>query len=290
MQPIEINHVLAAVDFSDWTSPVLRTAAELAGRYDAAVTAVYAETFLPPPYFTERGMDRIQDLLQTQKEEARRHLEETVRKEVGGPIPVETRLLEAAPADGILTAAEETKAGLIVLGTHGRSGWNRLLMGSVAENVVRRSTAPVLKVRGPGEEDAGCSLPFRNILCPVNYSDLSRESLRYAVDLARRFGAGLTVMTSLEKDAPETEGTAREQEQNLCDWIPGSVQAHCKLKPVVRRGDAVEQILETSREEGIDLIVIGAQHRPLLETTIFGTTSIRVMRHAACPVLTVVRH
>jgi nucleotide-binding universal stress UspA family protein len=286
MQPVDIKRVLAGVDFSDWTGPVLKTAAEVAGRYGAKLTAVYAETFLPPPYFTHRGMDQIAGVLEIQKDEARRYLVDTVHKEIGGQAALETLLLEATPVEGILMAAEEKGAGLIALGTHGRSGLNRLLLGSVAERVVRGAKVPVLTVRGGAA--AACRMPFRKILCPVNYTEVARDSLRYAADLARRFGAELTVMTSLEGGA---DGAGeREQERRLCDWIPEEVQAHCTLRPVVRRGDAAEQVLRMAKEEGSDLVVIGAQHRPLLETTIFGTTSVRVMRHAACPVLTVVRH
>jgi nucleotide-binding universal stress UspA family protein len=118
---------------------------------------------------------------------------------------------------------------------------------------------------------------------------VARESMRYAVDLARRFEAELVLVTSLE-DREDSPGAVREHERRLCDWVPAHVRTHCTMKPVVRKGDAAEQILRTAGETESDLIVIGAQHRPLLEATIFGTTSIRVMRHAACPVLTVPRH
>ena len=290
MQPIEMKRVLAAVDFSDWTRPVLQTAGEVARRYGAKLTVGYAETFLPPPYFTERGIGKMMDVLEEQRHEARRYLADTVRKEMSSQMAAETLLLEATPAEGILMAAEEREAGLIVIGTHGRGGLNRLLLGSVAEKVVRGAKVPVLTVRGLEEDTTGCRLPFRKILCPVNYAEVAVESLRYAADLAQRFESELTVITILEGDASESEGVLREQEQKLCEWIPEDVLAGCTLKPVVRRGDAAEQIIRTAREEEHDLIVIGAQHRPLLETTIFGTTSIRVMRHAACPVFTVVRH
>jgi nucleotide-binding universal stress UspA family protein len=97
-------------------------------------------------------------------------------------------------------------------------------------------------------------------------------------------------MTSLEEGTGDPGGTMQEHERKLCDWVPEGVRTHCRLKPVVRKGDAAEQILRTAGETDSDLIVIGAQYRPLLEATIFGTTSIRVMRHATCPVLTVPRH
>ena len=74
MKPIEMKRILAGIDFSDWTSPVLQTAAVMAQSFSARLTVVHAETFLPPPYFTRRGMDQIVDMLEVHRDEARRHL------------------------------------------------------------------------------------------------------------------------------------------------------------------------------------------------------------------------
>ena len=291
MENVQIERVLAAVDFSDWTDPVLKTAAELAHRYDASLTVVYAEMFLPPPYFTERGIERIADFLETQRQAAQEHLQEVVEQTLGKEgIEVETRLVEASPTEGILRAAEPLGADMIVMGTHGRSGLNRLLLGSVAEKVMRQARVPVLTVRGVGEEGSHCEVPFRKILCPVNYTPVAQEALHWAADLARRSGAELVLMTSLEEEEAGSEEVIHEHEQRLCAGVPEGVQAHCSIRPAVRRGNAAEQILGMAVEEECDLIVIGAQHRPLLEATIIGTTSVRVMRHAPCPVLTVSRH
>lgn len=287
MPDLELSRIVAGVDFSDWTTAVLATASEVAQAFRAGLTVVYAERFEPPPYFTDRGVPELMDALASQKRAARESLDKAVKRDVDGSVNVETRLVETTAASGLLDATEESGAGLVVVGTHGRSGLNRLLLGSVAENVLRRSRVPVLTVRGTHDEAAGCRLPFRRILCPVNYTEVARESLRVAATFAKRFEAELAVITSIEED---TEQAALDrQEAQLCEWVPEEVHAQCTLTPLVRKGQAAEQILTASREGGHDLIVIGAQHKPLLETTIFGTTSIRVMRHATCPVLSVPR-
>ena len=287
MQGVEIKQILAAIDFSDWTQPVLQSAAEMARRYGARLTVAYAEMFLPPPYFTERGMQQIVDSLEKQRQAARQYLEETVESELGEGISAEVRLVEASPTEGILRTAELVGADLIVMGTHGHSGLNRLLLGSVAEKVLRSSAVPVLTIRGAGDESAPCKLPFQKILCPVNYTPVAREALAYAADVARRSQAELLVMTSLEEGGSDEE--VLEHQEKLCADVPGDVQTHCTVSPVVRHGHAAEQILKTAEEEECDLIVIGAQDKPLLETFTIGTTSVRVMRHATCPVLTVNR-
>lgn len=278
MEKVEIKSALTAVDFSEWTGPVLRAAAELARLYRASLTAVYAEQFLPPPYFTEGDVKALADLLDLQRRTARQHLEELVRQEIA--YPVHARLVEAYPTEAILRTTEEIEAGVLILGTHGRSGLNRLLMGSVAEKVVRHAQVPVLVVKREAP------LAFQRLLCPVNYTPVAMEALRHAADLASRAGAELVVMSVEES---EDQGIRRDHEAQLRALIPQPLQDYCRLRPVVRRGEAAEQILQLAAEEHSDLIVIGAQHRPLLEATIIGTTSVRVMRHAPCSVLTVVR-
>ncbi|MFH1570601.1 MAG: universal stress protein, partial [Gemmatimonadota bacterium] len=197
----------------------------------------------------------------------------------------ETQLVEAAPADGILRAARDGAADLVVMGTHGRTGLNRLLLGSVAERVVRESAVPVLTVRHDAGGGPEVRLPFRRILCPVNDTEVARLALRHAAAVAGRYGAELTLLACVEsrQDGPDPEALLAELAR---DHAAGAYE----VKTALRRGHAAEQVLQAAADDNSDLIVIGAQHRPLMETTIFGTTSVRVLRHAARPVLTVIRH
>ena len=82
MKVIKMKRVLAGIDFSDWTSPVLQTAVEIARIYEARLTVVYAEMFLPPPYFTQGAIEQIADFLDKQKEAARDYLQETMQRPV----------------------------------------------------------------------------------------------------------------------------------------------------------------------------------------------------------------
>jgi nucleotide-binding universal stress UspA family protein len=276
MQSPEIKHVLAAIDFSEWTSPVLRSAAHLADQYSASLSALYSEPFLPPPYFTEGELGSISAFLEAQRRAAGQHLEGVVREVLGGR-QVRTLLEDQLPVEGILHAARSQQAGLIALGTHGRSGLNRLLLGSVAEKVLRQSPVPVLTVR------PHTAPPFRRLLCPVNHTPVALEALGYAADLASRSGAELVLL-----HVDEGAGPAPDPD-SLCALVPRDLRPRCSPRAALRRGEAAEQILRAAAEEHSDLIVLGAQHRPLLETTILGTTSVRVMRHAPAAVLAVVR-
>jgi len=281
-----VKQILAGIDFSDWTPGVLKMAAALARGYNAQLTVIYVESFLPPPYFTHGDLPHIQESLILQRKSAERVLRETVQQVLGDAVQDNVRLVDGLPADGILQTAEHLPADIIVMGTHGRSGMDRLLMGSVAEKVLRRARVPVCTVRGPDEKaEAAVRLPVRKILCPVNFTGLAQTALVQAVDLAQRLNASLIVMASLEAG---DQGDLASLEGRLCDWVPQQVS--CQFSPLVRSGNAAEQILKMARAENIDLIVLGAQHKPFLEATILGTTTIRVMRHARCPVLTVLQH
>ncbi len=287
MEPMRIERIVAAVDFSAWTPAVLGAAEWLARAYSAAVTAIHAEMFLPPPYFTERGTQAMRDVLAAQKDAAREYLRDTTQRYLGAGVTMETRVVEASPVTGVLGTASDIGAGMIVLGTHGRSGLNRLLLGSVAENILRQSRIPVLSVRQQAWGVPGRPAVTR-ILCPVNYTPVAMAALDCAADLARRVGAELVVVTAPDEGVDGGPALPSRADE-VCAALPTDVQQHCAFRAVVRHGAAAEQIVQAAVDEACDLVVIGAQHRRLLEATTLGTTSVRVMRHAPVPVLAVTR-
>jgi nucleotide-binding universal stress UspA family protein len=177
---------------------------------------------------------------------------------------------------------------LIVMGTHGRSGISRVMLGSVTERVMRETSRPVLTVR----QKKGSAAPpvpasIKNLLCPVNFNEVSRQVILQAAAVAECFGAVLTVLHIIE---PHLSQTVVEAEAGrLSNWIPSQLRQACELKEVVLKGNPAEQILSTASSSGSDMIVLGAQHKRFFDSTVLGTTTVRVMRHAPCPVLTVVQ-
>ena len=144
MRSIEMKRILAAVDFSDWTAPVLQMAVELAGKYGGKVTVAYADRFLPPPYFTERAIPQVNEALEAQREGARKYLDLTAEKEIQGRVPFDTSLIESAPAPGIVTAAENAQADLIVMGDSIRSLLFRHILGDVMYDTILNADRPLL--------------------------------------------------------------------------------------------------------------------------------------------------
>jgi nucleotide-binding universal stress UspA family protein len=181
------------------------------------------------------------------------------------------------PVDGVLRAAREAKVDLIVMGTHGRSGVNRLMLGSVAERVLRESEVPVLTVRG---STAAAMTPPKTILCPVNDTPAARAALSMAAHLAHCFDGNILALHVKESHPGQGSGGLRA-------WVPDEMRSRCDIKELTREGDAAEEIVSLARETPCDLLVIGARHRRFFDSTVLGSTTARVVRHAPCPVLTV---
>ena len=280
MPSTPFRNVLVPLDFSPLSGHALRYAAALARCSDAQLTAMFANTFSPPPYFTK---DRIGELRQQFRDsfaEAGRSLREFVDGVLGADGPTAAiQVVEGLPADAILLQAANSSADLIVIGTHGRSGVNRLMLGSVAEHVLRRSEIPVLTVRD-GADGSGAPEEFRKILCPVNDTPLARRALGLAAELAGCLGATLEVLYVKE---PGSSGRAPD----LCAWLPNQDRGKCRVEETTREGDAAAEIVMAA--EARDLVVIGARHRAFSDSTVMGATTVRVVRHAPCPVLTVMQ-
>ena len=144
--------ILVPVDFSPYASYALRTAAELARRFNGSLTILHVHDALPLAF-----PDDLQPISKEQQAQLRARIDKelaalSVRAGTAGASGVETLVAEASPAEEIAHCAERGGFGLIVIGTHGRRGFQRLLLGSVAERVVRLAPCPVLTVRAPEEE------------------------------------------------------------------------------------------------------------------------------------------
>jgi nucleotide-binding universal stress UspA family protein len=276
---MELRQILCPADFSNLSADALRYASMLARCGRARLVVAYAESFSPPPYFTEGQLGE----LERQTRDAFRGAESALRRFVDAELDAEAasatevRIVEAMPVDGILRLTRDIKADLIVMGTHGRSGMNRLMLGSVAERLLRESEVPVLTVRG---DTAAAMTPPKTILCPVNNTPAAREALSMAAHLASCLGGNVVALHVKEDHAGQGIG-------DLCAWVPDDVRSHCTIKELTRDGDAAEEIVSLAKETPCDLLVIGARHRRFFDSTVLGSTTARVVRHAPCPVLTV---
>lgn len=190
---------------------------------------------------------------------------------------------------------------LIIVGTHGRTGLGKLVLGSVAEDILRHAQCPVLTVgpeihgraRLPGfagskREIAPVELELRQIVCAINLTPASAEVAPVAVALAKEFDAQLTLMHVIEEySRPEDRpGPIENGIRQLQALVPTELTLAYTPETVVEFGAAWERIVKTADDRGADLIVLGA-HPSEGTSHVPWSTVHRVVAHANCPVLTV---
>lgn len=284
MNSFGITNVLAAVDLSDSDIPALRYARLIADRFSAKLTVMYSDPIVYPVDF----IGPVQTVLITATPEHLAKLRASV-EEHAGPLMAgreyDIHVTVGPPIPAILLAANEREADLIVVGTHLRHGWRRALLGSVSEGVVHGSRYPVLTVAAHDRIGAG-PYAVTNVLCPVNFTDVARDSLRAAARAADAFGAHLVIVHVIEPD--EVTDVAADEEK-VRHWIAPELQGICSYRQLVLRGGPAERVLDCADDVEADLIVVGAQHKLFRNATVIGTTSERIIRFAPCPVLVVPR-
>jgi nucleotide-binding universal stress UspA family protein len=295
---IRIAHVLCPVDFSEISQHAHDHAAAIAGWYEARLTLLYVFANLPtldlPPLVLD---DADRKRLMTDL----RRMAAAVPRDV----PVEIRIQEAGYVhEEILAQLDATHADLLVLGTHGRSGFQRLFLGSVTEKVIRKATCPTLVVppRAP-DVPADAPIRFRRMLCAVDFSESSLAALAYAINMAEEADAQLTLLHVVELppvllEEPTVpaldlsrarEAAAADARRRLHELIPEPARTYCTVDTAVVEGRAYREILRQATERQSDLIVMGVQGRSALDLLVFGSTTHRGIRGSACPVLIVRR-
>jgi nucleotide-binding universal stress UspA family protein len=309
---IEIQRILCPIDFSDYSRHALDHAVAIARRYESTITVLYVFPTIPVAAYAP-GMPGFDPIVLTPplRHQLLVDMKGFIETESAPGVPVEPVIREGDPVGEILGQSTEMKADLLVMGTHGRSGFERLLLGSVTEKMLRKASCPVLTVprRHPDAVPATPVL-FKQILCPVDFSSCSLEALKYAMSLAQETDAHLTVlhvigdeldvtpdaygaiiMNDLESLADFRRRHEDDARKRLKEAVPESVAEYCSVETRVLRGiKPSREILRIAAEQRTDLIVIGVQGRGAANLMFFGSTTNHVVREAACPVLTVRQH
>jgi nucleotide-binding universal stress UspA family protein len=216
-------------------------------------------------------------------------------------VPIEPKVLDGDAWRVILEEAAAWPADLIVMGTHGRGGFEQLLLGSATEKVLRRATCPVLAV--------GHVLPhprkgplFRRILCAADLSDASQGTLDVAFSMATENDARITLLHVVASLPGETDARASIAVPEiaplrlaltewahtlLSDAVPDTARKFCEVSERVETGTPWSEILRVAAEWDADLIVMGAHTRGAAGRMLFGSTASHIVRRARCPVLVV---
>jgi nucleotide-binding universal stress UspA family protein len=282
-----MTKILCPIDFSSGSRDALRVAARLAQELDRSLEIVHA-WYLPS--FAAGGEYPLPaDSIQGMVDDAERGLTEALdeaRKMGSGHVA--TRLLTGPPWERIVEAA--SPSDLIVMGTHGRSGISRFLLGSVAEKVVRHASCSVLIAR-PNP----ASTPFRHLLVPVDFSECSRRAVDQARALALRTGARITLLHVLElpmvyRNKPSAdlfENVDQRVTAQLHEWAElVERDTQIEVERIVRTGTPAAQAMGILTEDSsIDLVVVGSHGRTGMKRLLLGSVAEKLVRHAGVPVL-----
>lgn len=285
MQPFVITSILAPTDLSESSVPALRYARLFADRFAAKLTLMYTD----PVFYPVDYIGPVDGYFITAKPEQQASVRAELEQHAAAVMaarPYDVEVTVGQPIPSILSVARHRHADFIVMGTHLRHGWRRALLGSVSEGVLHGSQCPVLTVASRDRYVGAAPYAVTNIICPVNFTDVARESLHAAARLAEAFGAHLTIVHVLE---PDDVTNPAADEEKVRRWIAPHLQDVCSYRELVVRGGAAERVLDCADDLGADLLVIGAQHKLFRDATVIGTTTERLIRFASCPVLVVPR-
>jgi nucleotide-binding universal stress UspA family protein len=284
------NRILFAGDLSEQSRAAFDAACSLAR---GSGTHLYVLHVVEPVLVSEptgppRGA-RFPTILPGDTPGHRKELEGQLRHfyRADAPVAVDYLVRDGHAASAILQGADEVDPDLIVVGTHGRTGVDRLICGSVAEEVMRRSSFPVLIVRDTGSATPGA--PIRLILHPTDCSARAWPALGVARALARGHGARLVllhvapaeVLTGGTFYAPVDPAPARAELERLKDELARAGLGE-SVEARFHQGDPVSEILAAANELGCDLIVMGSHGRTGLRRLLMGSVAEAVIRKAPC--------
>jgi len=299
---IEIRRILCPIDFSDHSRRALDHAVAIAAWFESTVTVLHVCPVLPAASYVlgtpsltvspPSPQDHVSLLA------SMRRFAAAIESEV----PLRFEIAEGNTASQIVERATATLIDVIVMGTHGRSGIEHLILGSVTEKVIRKARCPVLTVpRGMIDAVPAPPVLFERILCATDFSEASIRALDYALTLAQEADAHLTILHVVEvTPAPQADdehaleskmlgayvaAAADDRAERLKGLIPDTARTYT-VDTRLAIGKAYREILRVASEHETELIVLGAHGRALSEL-LFGSTANQIVRQARCPVLTI---
>jgi nucleotide-binding universal stress UspA family protein len=294
---IQIPRIVCPIDFSDVSRHALEHAVAIAKWYESELTALHVvepDIMLPLPLlFAEaEALDAVE-----RYEAVHAQLAAWLDDAKRAGLRTNSLVEEGKAARAIVRHATLREFDLVVMGTHGHSGFERWMLGSVAETVLRKAECPVLTV--PPHSATAAKIPYTRLLCPVDFSPSSIEALRFAFSIAEEADAALTLLNVVDYPPDDDllfarsealefrRGVADEARRQLDALLIDDMHVWCKSKTRLEYGRPYRQILSVAAEEAADLIVMGVHGRNPIDVALFGSTTNHVVRAAPCPVLTV---
>ena len=286
--------ILCPIDFSDFSMAAYRYTMSLGEYYHARLVCLHVVELWKYPFADYAACEAdYANFSRAIQEGGEKRLREFVTRHARRGLQPELVVQQGSASDSILSCAQARNIHLIVMGSHGRRGFDRMVLGSTTDRVMRKAECPVLAVSNPSHNvmttDRDGRHQLKRILYCTDFSPSSERALDYAISLAAEYGAELTLLHVVEAapDLARAEALIATRTQELDRLVPGNQRGNLKLKTAVRLGKPYEEIVRHAVLEQISLITMTARGGDALDRAVFGSTTYRVIQLGPCPVLAV---
>jgi nucleotide-binding universal stress UspA family protein len=286
---IRFQKILCPVDFFPGSLRAFDYALKLAKNYDATIVAMHvvAVPAVPPTY---DGAANIPDLSAELERESHRLLDTLTDLADRAHVAIEKEVRFGDIDLEVRDVAKERKADLVVMGTHGRRGFERWFLGSVTERLIRHCPVPLLIVGGAHIPDAAPP-EIHRILVTTDFSDGTPEALNYAFSIAQESQSKIDLLHVVDDHAftdmasDLREGVIEDLRVKLEALVPEEARDWCNACTSVKIGTPYQVILKTAKKDKADLLVMNIHGKGMIDRALIGSTAERVLRAAECPVL-----
>lgn len=293
---MQLNSILCPIDFSDFSAIAYHHALSLAEHYQAKLVALHVVELWKYPFADYAAYQAdYANFCKALNEGGHQRLREFIKKHPHDRIQPQLVVDQGNASDLILSFAQAQNIELIVMGTHGRRGFDRLVLGSTTDRVMRSTNCPVLAIAKPphnseadGEEGHHAHCLNRILYC-TDFSEHSERALNYAISATAEYNAELTLLHVIEHvpKSAKAEDLIATCTERLDKLVTSEERKTLKVKTAVRIGKPYEEIVQHAQESQTDVITMGVRGAGALDRAVFGSTTYRVIQLGPCPVLVV---
>jgi len=285
--------IVVPVDFSEFSDKAAEYAMFMAEKFCADITLLHAVILFEEDIDEKEQLQAYKKIIQKKEKERTKQLESHCKTAKSRGLRVKSALIRGvSTADSILDYISDNDFDLVVMGTHGRTGLKRWMLGSVSERIVGFSPIPVLTIHKDFKEP-----DIKKILIPIDFSDHSKIAIRRGIAIAEEFNAALEFLHVVEMQAhpefytissdPILKANPELEHHITKNMIKLTGIPQEKATYSVKEGKVYKEIKIAAENGNIDLIVMATHGMSDLEHFLVGSNSERVVRIASCPVLTV---
>jgi nucleotide-binding universal stress UspA family protein len=291
---MQVRSILCPIDFSDFSAPAYQYALSLAEHYKARIVALHIVELWKYPFadYAAHETDYAK-FSRAMNEGGEVQLQRFLKQYSADRVLPELVVRQGNAPNCILSFAQEENIEVIVMGTHGRRGFDRLVLGSTTDRVIRTAACPVLVTSNAFHQALTTGPDGRHRLTRIVYctdfSSNSEQARAYAISLAAEYGAELSLlhMTSSATDLASAETIIAERTEKLDKRISENERKNLNVRSTIRFGKPYEEIVRHATEAQTGLIIMTARGGDAVDRAVFGSTTYRVIQLGPCPVLAV---